>query len=123
MATVIGIFEKQYLSGKALSVVRPGTQSRRFTHIDDTIEVCFNAWKKNKCRYYSISNKKSYTILQVAKLFKSKINLLPPRKGERFASALTSLTLSNKIVRTYGRTKLSKYISNFLKKHPKNNKI
>ena len=46
MATVIGIFEKQYLSGKALSVVRPGTQSRRFTHIDDTIEVCFNAWKK-----------------------------------------------------------------------------
>ena len=123
MATVIGIFEKQYLSGKALSVVRPGTQSRRFTHIDDTIEVCFNAWKKNKCKYYSISNKKSYTILQVAKLFKSKINLLPPRKGERFASALTSLTLSNKIVRTYGRTKLSKYISDFLKKHPKNNKI
>ena len=123
MATVIGIFEKQYLSGKALSVVKPGTQSRRFTHIDDTIEVCFNAWKKNKCRYYSISNKKSYTILQVAKLFKSKINLLPPRKGERFASALTSLALSNKIFRTYGRTKLSDYINNFLKKYPKNSKI
>ena len=100
MATVIGIFEKQYLSGKALSVVRPGTQSRRFTHIDDTIEVCFNAWKKNKCRYYSISNKKSYTILQVAKLFKSKINLLPPRKGERYDSPLTSLTLYNKIDQT-----------------------
>jgi UDP-glucose 4-epimerase len=63
----------QYLKGKALPVVKPGTQSRRFTHIKDTVEVCFKAWKANKCRYYSISNNKSLTILEVAKLFNSKI--------------------------------------------------
>ena len=76
MSTVIGIFENAYKQGKPLPVVRPGSQSRRFTHIDDTIDVCFIAWKKNLCRHYSIANRKSYTILQVAKLFKSKIQLI-----------------------------------------------
>ena len=37
MATVIGIFEKQFEDKQPLTVVKPGTQSRRFTHIDDTI--------------------------------------------------------------------------------------
>ena len=97
MATVIGIFENLYKNNKPLTVVRPGTQSRRFTHIDDTIDTCFHAWKKNKCRHYSIANKKSYTIIQVAKMFNFKIKLLAPRRGERFASALTSLNLSNKV--------------------------
>ena len=103
MATVIGIFEDHFSRNKALPVVKPGTQSRRFTHIQDTVEICFMAWKINKCRFYSISNKESYTILDVAKLFGSKIKFLPPRKGERFASALTNLSLSNKIYRYYGK--------------------
>ena len=57
MSTVIGIFEQAYKNKKPLPVVRPGSQTRRFTHIDDTIEICYLAWKKNKCRHYSISNK------------------------------------------------------------------
>lgn len=110
MSTVIGIFEDHYKKNKSLPVVKPGTQSRRFTHINDTIDVCFNAWKKNKCRLYSISNKESFSILQVAKMFDTKIRFLPPRKGERFASALTSLSFSNKIYRTYGKIRLRDYI-------------
>ena len=73
MATVIGIFEDQFKNKKPLTVVRPGTQSRRFTHIYDTIEICYEAWKKNKCAHYSISHKKSYTILKVAKMFENRI--------------------------------------------------
>ena len=115
MATVIGIFEEQYKNNKPLTVVKPGTQSRRFTHIRDTIKVCYNAWKANKCRHYSISNKKSLTILQVAKMFKSKIKYLPIRKGERYASALTSMNLSNKVFRKFGKINLENYVSNFLK--------
>jgi UDP-glucose 4-epimerase len=115
MATVIGIFEDQYKNKKPLTVVRPGTQSRRFTHIDDTIDACYYAWKKDKCRHYSISNKKSYTIIEVAKMFNSKIKLLPSRRGERFASALTSLNLSNKVYKKFGKTKLKDYIKSFIK--------
>ena len=115
MATVIGIFENQYKRNKPLTVVRPGTQSRRFTHITDTIETCLFAWKKNKCRHYSISSKKNYTILQVAKMFGFKIKLLEARRGERFASALTSLNLSNKVYKRFGKISLKEYIKNFVK--------
>ena len=119
MATVIGIFEKNYLQKKPLPVVRPGSQSRRFTHINDTIDICYKAWKKNNCKYYSISNKKSYSILEVAKFFKSKIKLLPPRKGERFASALTNMSLSNKVQKNFGKINLKNYIDDFIKKNQK----
>jgi UDP-glucose 4-epimerase len=114
MATVIGIFEDCFKNKKSITVVKPGTQSRRFTHINDTVGVCYEAWKANKNRHYSISNKKSYSILNVAKLFKTKIKLLPMRKGERFASALTSMNLSNKVYKKYGKIDLKDYIKSFI---------
>ena len=114
MATVIGIFENQYKNNKPLTVVKPGSQSRRFTHIDDTIDACFYAWKKNKCRHYSISNKKSYTILNVAKMFKTKIKFVETRKGERYASALTNMNLSNKVYKIFGKISLKNYIKTII---------
>ena len=114
MATVIGIFENQYKKKLPITVVKPGTQSRRFTHIDDTVKVCYDAWKLNKCRHYSISNKKSYTILQIAKMFKSKIKFLKPRAGERYASALTNISLSNKVYKKFGKRNIKNYIQQFV---------
>ena len=115
MATVIGIFEDCYKKNKPLGVVKPGTQSRRFTHIYDTVQICYLAWKNNKCRHYSISNHKSYTILQVAKMFGSKIKFLNARPGERFASALTNLNLNNKVFKYFGKISLKDYIQNITK--------
>ena len=117
MATVIGIFENQYLNRIPLSVVRPGSQTRRFTHIQDTIKICYEAFKSDKCKYYSISNKNSYTILEVAKMFKTKIVFLKPRSGERYASALTNITNNNKISQKFGRLQLKDYISSFITSH------
>ena len=117
MATVIGIFENCYLNNFPLTVVRPGTQSRRFTHINDTVLVCYEAWKKNKCKHYSISSKESYKIIDVAKLFGSKIKYLPFRAGERFASSLTNMNLSNKVHKRFGKIKLKEYINNFVKNY------
>ena len=114
MATVIGIFEDQYKNKKPLTIVKPGTQTRRFTHIDDTVAACYYAWKKNICEHYSISNKKSYSIVQVAKMFKSKFKFLPPRPGERYASALTSMNLSNKVNKLFGSKQLKDYINNII---------
>jgi UDP-glucose 4-epimerase len=117
MATVIGIFENQYLNKKPLSVVRPGTQSRRFTHIQDTIKICYEAFKTDKCRYYSISNKNSYSIIEVAKMFGSKIIYLKARSGERYASALTKISHNNKIIQKYGKLQLKDYITSFINSH------
>ncbi len=115
MATVIGIFENCYIKNKPLTVVRPGTQTRRFTHIDDTVKTCYEAWKKNKCRHYSISNMQSYSILQVAKMFDLKIRYLPKRLGERYASALANVSFNNKVHKRYGKIKLKEYIKSFKK--------
>jgi len=114
MATVIGIFENHYRMKKSLPIVRPGTQTRRFTHISDTVETCYIAWKKNLCRHYSIAHHKSYSILDIARMFKTKIKYLPRRPGERYASALTSINLSNKVYKYFGKIDLRKYVKNFL---------
>ncbi len=114
MATVIGIFENHYKKRKALPVVKPGTQTRRFTHIYDTVDICYKAWKKNLCRHYSIANKKTYSIIEVAKMFQTKIKYLPKRKGERYASALSDKNLTNKIHKYFGKVKLKDYILNFV---------
>ena len=115
MATVVGIFENQYKNNKPLTIVKPGTQTRRFTHIDDTINICIEAWKKNKCLHYSISHKKSYSIQDLAKMFKTKIIYLKPRIGERYASALTKISNNRKIINKYGKIDLKDYVTSFIK--------
>ena len=115
MATVVGIFEDQYEKNKPLTVVKPGTQTRRFTHIDDTINTCVKAWRKNKCDHYSISQKRSYSINDLAKMFKTKIIYLKPRLGERYASALTKMSNNHRIINEYGKIDLKDYVTSFIK--------
>lgn len=114
MATVVGIFENCYRFGKKMPVVRPGTQERRFTHVFDTVKACIFAWKKNKSKHYSIASNEPYSIVELAKMFKSNIRYLPKREGERFASALTKMNLNNNIIRLSAKIKLRDYIKNFL---------
>ena len=114
MATVVGIFEDHFKKNKKLPVVRPGTQVRRFTHVFDTVEICIFAWKQNKCKHYSISSKESYSIIELANLFKSKIRYLPKRDGERFKSVIVKKNMNNKIIRLFAKIKLKDYVNNFL---------
>jgi len=116
MATVVGIFEEQFKNKKPLSVVRPGSQTRRFTHINDTVGACMFAWKENKNKHYSVAGNKSYSIIELAKLFKSKIKYLPKRKGERFSSALTRMNLNNKIKKLEAKIRIKDYIRDLLNK-------
>ena len=115
MATVIGIFEEKYKKNKKLTVVKPGSQTRKFTHIQDTINICYEAWLKNRCAHYSISHKKSYSIKSVARMFGRQIKLLKARPGERYASALTTISLNNKVIQRYGKIHLKDYITSFIK--------
>ena len=116
MSTVIGIFEDHYKE-KVLYQLLSQDHKLEFTHINDTVEICYYAWKKNLCRHYSIASKKSYSIIEVANLFKSKIKFLPKRSGERYASALTNKNLSNKIYKFFGKVNLKDYINEFINKN------
>ena len=115
MSAVIGIFEKQYLLGKPLTVVKPGTQKRDFTHVEDIANGTYLAATKSLNSEFHLGSGKNYSILEVAKMFKSKYKLVSERPGERFYS----LSKSNKAkIQLKYRIKndLKSYISNFINK-------
>ena len=70
---------------------------------------------KINVHHYSISHKKSHSIKEVAKMFNTKIIYLKNRPGERYASALTKISLNNKVFRRFGKINLKDYISSFIK--------
>lgn len=115
MSAVIGIFENCYEKNIPFPVVKPGTQTRKFTHVQDTVEACFYAWKRNKNEHYSISTRRSYTIMQVAKFFGKKIKYIKQRRGERFESSVVQKIRSLKINNLYGKIDLKDYIFNYKK--------
>ena len=113
MSTVIGIFEQQFQDGDYLTVVKPGSQSRKFTHVNDTVEGCYFAWKKNSNRHYILSNARSYSVLAVAKIFSKKIKFIDERKGERYKSSLVNNIGGIKVYKYECKTSLASYIKNF----------
>ena len=117
MATVVGIFEEHFKNKKPLPIVKPGSQTRRFTHIKDTVNACIIAWRKSKCSHYSVASNKSYSINELARMFNYKIRYLPKRAGERFSSALKRMNLSNKVIKIKTKIKLNDYIKDFLIKN------
>ena len=48
-------------------------------------------------------------------MFRSKIKLLPHRRGERYASALTNMNLSNKVHKLFGKIGLKNYLERIIK--------
>ena len=76
MSALIGIFETQYKKKKPLTIVKPGSQRRDFTHVDDIVRGCYLAWTKGKQKEYMLCTNKSYSILEIAKMFGSKCKFL-----------------------------------------------
>ena len=113
MAAVIGIFETQYLKKQPLTIVKPGTQKRDFTHIDDIVRGCYLAWKKGKNNEYMLCTNKSYSLIDIVKMFKAKYKFLPRRPGERFKSLIINNN-AKKILNFEAKIKIEDYIKKFI---------
>ena len=85
-ATLIAIFVEKYKKNLSLTVVSPGTQLRNFTHIDDIISGLILIGKNGHGDNYGIGCSKSYSIMEIAEIFGSKIKMLPTRKGNRMTA-------------------------------------
>jgi len=109
MSALIGIFESQYKKKVPLTVVKPGLQRRDFTHVDDIVHGCYLAWTKGKQNEYMLCTNKSYSILEIAKMFGSKFKFLKSRPGDRFGS----LKLNNNAKKILGFT-AKKHIKNYI---------
>jgi len=114
MAALIGIFETQYKKGKPLTVVKPGTQRRDFTHIDDIVNGCVLAWKKGKNNEYMLGTNRTFSIIEIAKMFNRKIKFLPQRKGDRFGS-ITKNNNSKKILGYEATRDIRNYVKEFIR--------
>ena len=109
MSALIGIFESQYKKKVPLTVVKPGSQRRDFTHVDDIVHGCYLAWTNGKQNEYMLCTNKSYSILEIAKMFGSKFKFLKSRPGDRFGS----LKLNNNAKKILGFT-AKKHIKNYI---------
>ena len=85
-ATVIAMFNKMKLQGKELTVVKPGTQKRNFTHVEDIINGLILVGEKGDGDNYGIGSPESFSILEIAKMFDGKIKMLPERPGNRLTA-------------------------------------
>ena len=116
MSAVIGLFETQYKKKLPLTVVRPGTQKRNFTHINDIVSGCYLAMIKGKQNEYMLCTNKSYSILHIAKMFKTKFRFLKSRPGERFGSTILNIN-SKKILGFKAKKDIKIYIGDFINKN------
>jgi len=96
-STIMGIFKEQYMAGKPLSVVSPGTQRRNFTHIDDIVNGLLLVGEKGHGDEYGIGATESYSILEIAEMFGDKIEMLPERQGNRMDSKLDIRRITNEL--------------------------
>jgi UDP-glucose 4-epimerase len=113
MSAIIGIFESQYKKKIPLTIVKPGSQSRDFTHVDDIVHGCYLAWTKGNQNEYMLCTKKSYSILEIAKMFNSKFKFLKSRPGDRFGS-ITSNNNAKKILGFSTKISIKNYIKDFI---------
>ena len=113
MSAVIGIFETQYKNKEPITIVKPGTQKRDFTHVDDIVRGCYLSWKKGQHSEYMLGTNKQYSIIQIAKMFKTKIKFIPYRKGERFTSFIPNNNAS-KILKYKSTIDIKDYIAKFI---------
>ena len=80
---VIGIFENQKKEGKPLTITGDGEQSRDFVHVHDVARAnLLAAQSQSRNEIYNIGAGKTYSINQIAKMFKTKYVYIPERKGE-----------------------------------------
>ena len=94
-ATVIAKFLNLQSHNKKLYITKPGTQTRNFTHIDDTINALEMIADKGFGDEYGIASPQSYTVNEVAQLISSNIGYLDENEANRQSSLiLTEKTLS-----------------------------
>ncbi|MCE9541562.1 NAD-dependent epimerase/dehydratase family protein [Candidatus Kaiserbacteria bacterium] len=86
--TVIEAFKQMYLHGSPITVTSPGTQLRNFTHVDDIVDGLILVGESGAGDEYGLGNEKSFSMLEVAKMFGGEVLMLPPRAGNRMQSGL-----------------------------------
>lgn len=112
--TVIEHFKRMYTSGTPCAIVRPGTQERNFTHVEDIVDALVRVGDRGKGDEYGLGNERAYSILGVARMFGfgDNVVMFPPREGNRMVSGLD--TTKTRALGWSPARELSEYIRAFV---------
>ena len=115
--TVIEIFRQKYLQHEPLPVRKPGSQSRIYTHVADTVAGIVLVGEKGEREEYNIAAEESYSILAVAKLFvdDNQIEWLPARATSRPSASVDTDTRTIKNLGWKQKRSLFEYITSIKK--------
>ncbi len=86
--TLIGIFAEKYKKGESLTIRKPGTQKRNFTHVLDIVEGLVLVGERGQGDEYGLGHEDAYSIIDVAEMFGGEIEWLEERKGNRMSSGI-----------------------------------
>jgi UDP-glucose 4-epimerase len=85
-ATLIAIFKECYKNNRPVTVVSPGTQLRNFTHVNDIILGLILVGNRGNGDNFGIGCSKSFSVLEIARMFDKEIKMLPERRGNRMSA-------------------------------------
>ncbi len=84
--TVIETFRQNMLAGKPHQVNAPGTQTRAFTHVDDTVNALVLVGEKGEGDGFCISAQETHSIKEVVEMFGGEIVMGEQTKMSRSSS-------------------------------------
>lgn len=85
--TLVETFKQNYLAGRPHEVASPGTQTRAFTHVADTVNGLILVGEKGEGDGYTIGAQEVYSLLDVAEMFGGEIVMTPQTKSTRSSGA------------------------------------
>lgn len=86
--TLIGIFAEKHQQGLPLTIRRPGTQRRNFTHVHDIVDGLILVGEQGVGDEYGLGHPDSYSVQEVADMFGSEHEYLEERPGNRMSSGI-----------------------------------
>jgi UDP-glucose 4-epimerase len=89
-ATLIALFKEKMINGEALTIVKPGTQKRNFTHIDDIIDGLILVGENGFGDEFGMGSPEAFTIKEITEMYEGEIEMLPERKGNRMTAEVIS---------------------------------
>lgn len=85
--TVVEIFYKHFLNGESCRVNAPGTQTRNYTHVTDTVDALVLIAEKGNGDGFGIANEADeFNPVQLAEMYRLTVDMQPSRKTSRPAS-------------------------------------
>jgi UDP-glucose 4-epimerase len=118
-ATVLGIFEKQYMENKPITITSNGEQRRDFTHIDDIVDALVACIEKDfRAEEFELGRGVNYSINEIANWFGEDYpkEYLSERPGE-YDATLADFSNAKKLLNWNPTKNIKDYVETWLKEY------